>query len=306
MNFCTKCGRPRGGAARFCTGCGAPLSNGGPAAAPATTERARPTGVPAQWPASVPPQHGAAARQPGEATRPAVSPETAPLNIAAVQGDLGVGDPAAGVPFRNPGGVPGRTKTGKAGFVLAGILAVLLVGGAAAWVATRHAGQAGHPAVGHVTRLAQSTPPRSEPSPTSPSARPSGGLVTVAPGVPLDGAEPSVVAFLDDYFAAINGHDFQRYLSLLDASLRKSETFAKFSAGYGTTADSGAMLVAFASGSGQVVAATITFTSHQSAADSATKTTCTSWQTTLYLHPQGGSYVMGATPASYRAIYRPC
>lgn len=291
MNFCTKCGRPRGGAAQFCTGCGARLGK----AAPAATERARPASVPAQWPASVPPQHGAAPWKPSE---------TAPLDIAAVQAGPDAANPAAGVPFRNSGGVPGRSRAGKGGLVLAGILAVLLACGAAVWVVTSHGRQAGHPAAGHVQ--AQGTRARPRPTATPPPARPSGGLVTVAPGVPLGGAEPAVVAFLDDYFEAINDHDFRLYRSLLDASLRKSETAAIFSSGYGTTADSGATLVGLAPGSGQAVAATITFTSHQSAADSRTKTTCTSWQTTVYLHLRGKSYVQGAPPASYRAIYRPC
>jgi hypothetical protein len=306
MNFCTKCGRPRAGAAQFCTGCGAQLGTLPPVAAPATTEQARPTGVPAQWPASVPPQHGPAARQPGEAApSDSASPDTAPLRIPAVQGGFGVGESAAGVPLRNSGSVPGRRGTGKAGFVLAGVLAVLLAGGAVVWAVTRHSGQAGRPAAGHVTRLAQGTPTRPEPTAT-PSPGFSSGLVMVAPGVPRGGAEPAVVTFLDEYFSAINNHDFQQYESLLDASLQQNETLAKFNAGYGTTADSGATLVNLAPGSGSAVAATITFTSHQSAADSPTRTTCTSWQTTLYLHPQGLSYEMGVAPSSYPATYRPC
>ena len=248
----------------------------------------------------------AGAAPPGAAPARAAPAETAPLDVAAVQGGVDVGDRPADVPFRRPGGVPDRARTGKAGFLLAGTLAVLLAGGAAAWLVIGHPRQAGGPAPGHVTRLAQATPTRPQPTSTPPSAGPSGGLVVVAPGVPLGGTEPSVVAFLDDYFTAINGHDFQQYLTLLDAPLRKSETFSKFSAGYGTTADSGATLVGLAPGSGQAVAATITFTSHQSAADSPSRTTCTSWQITLYLHPQGESYVMGVTPARYSAIYRPC
>lgn len=285
MNFCRKCGRPRGGAARFCAGCGTPL-DGAPSGAPATTEQAQPVTVPAQWPASVPPQPG----------------ETAPLDIAAVRDDLGVGDPAAGVPFRNQGSVPRRARADKAGLMLAGAMAVLVAGGTGVWAVTRHAGQAGHPAAGHAANPAPSTPARPEPT-----AAPAGdNLVMIAPGVAQGGAEPAVVAFLDDYFAAINDHDFPQYRSLLGAPLRKDETAADFRAGYRTTADSGATLVGLAPGSGQAVAATITFTSHQSAADSPTRTTCTTWQTTLYLRPKGQSYVIEEPPASYRAIYRAC
>jgi hypothetical protein len=238
--------------------------------------------VPAQWPPSVPPQ-------PGPAPLP---------GITAVHDDLGAGGPAGGVPFRNQSRVAGRARAGQPGLVLAGILAVLVVGGMSLWAVTRHAGPARRPAL--------STSAGPGPAATRPSASASDSLVRTAAGVSRGGVEPAVVALLDDYFAAINDHDFQQYRSLLGARMRKAETAAAFRARYLTTADSSATLIGLASGSGPGVAATITFTSHQPAADSPTRSACTSWQTTLYLHPKGKSYVIGEPPASYRAIYRAC
>ena len=115
-----------------------------------------------------------------------------------------------------------------------------------------------------------------------------------------------MLTFLDEYFNAINTHNYQEYLSLLDAQEQQNETPAAFRAGFRTTTDSDATLVGLTSTGTGLVAASITFTSHQAPADSATHTSCTSWDITLYLGMQGGGYVMQLPPPGYKASYRAC
>jgi hypothetical protein len=118
--------------------------------------------------------------------------------------------------------------------------------------------------------------------------------------------EHSVLAFLNSYFTAINTHNYQRYHGLLDAQQQQQVSLGQFRSGYRDTRDSRATLVALGPAGGGTVAASITFTSHQPASGSPSHTGCTDWNTTLYLRPQGGSYVITAPPASYHASYHAC
>lgn len=131
-------------------------------------------------------------------------------------------------------------------------------------------------------------------------------MVALGPGVSPSGAEPAVVAFLNNYFAAINNFDYPQYRSLLDAQLRQGLTAAQFYSGYQSVHDSNVTLTSIASAGGPTVAASMTFTSHQPPAKSASHSSCTRWRTTLYLTPTGSSYVIGSPPASYHAAYRAC
>ena len=153
-----------------------------------------------------------------------------------------------------------------------------------------------------------STSPAGSPtsSPTaSPKVSPS-PAVSVAPGVTSNTAEPAVAAFLDKYFAAINAHDYAAYSSLLDAQEQSVNTRSSFETGYGTTRDSGETLTSISDTGGGNESATVSFTSHQSAAESASQTACTSWTITLYLQPDGSSYLIGPAPAGYHASYQAC
>ena len=109
-----------------------------------------------------------------------------------------------------------------------------------------------------------------------------------------------VVAFLGTYFAAINHRDYQAYISLFDDPARPFRNEQQFLSGYQTTTDSDPTLVALAPASTGEWAATVTFISHQSPADSATHSSCTSWDITLYLGPRGNSYLIELPPAGYQ------
>jgi hypothetical protein len=54
------------------------------------------------------------------------------------------------------------------------------------------------------------------------------------------------------------------------------------------------------------LAASVSFTSHRNPADSATGTSCTTWDITLYLQTSGTSYLIGSPPPGYQARDQPC
>ena len=133
-----------------------------------------------------------------------------------------------------------------------------------------------------------------------------GGHVAVAPGVAQQVGEPQVVAFLNAYFTAINSHDYQEYRSLLDSQMRQNLTIAEFRSGYQSTTDSNGTLTDISAAGPALIGASVTFTSHQPAADSPSGTACTDWRITLFLGRQAGRYAIEAPPSGYHASYRAC
>ncbi len=129
------------------------------------------------------------------------------------------------------------------------------------------------------------------------------GTVAVAPAASQQTSAPQVAAFLATYFQAINTRDYSRYSSLFAPRLRP--TPQQFQNGYGSTHDSGAVLTEI-SPTAVGLAAAVSFTSHQQPAESATGTSCTSWDITLYLRPNGGTYRIVHAPANYHARYQAC
>jgi zinc-ribbon domain len=115
-----------------------------------------------------------------------------------------------------------------------------------------------------------------------------------------------VAAFLGTYFAAINHRDYQAYISLFDDPARPFRNEQQFLSGYQTTTDSDPTLVALAPASMGEWAATVTFISHQSPADSAVRSSCTSWDITLYLEPRGNSYLIELPPPGYQPSLVAC
>lgn len=116
----------------------------------------------------------------------------------------------------------------------------------------------------------------------------------------------SVAAFLSQYFAAINSHNYPAYIGLFAPGADPGENAQKFQVGYATTTDSNETLVALAGAANGTLAASLTFNSHQASASSASHTACTSWRITLYLVQSGTTYLISHPPVSYHASYRPC
>jgi hypothetical protein len=227
-------------------------------------------------------------------------------------------------PYQPPPHVPGTIGTPPLRRGQTAILTILLV------VVLLAVGGGAYVLVSHFTGHKLATPPSSNPtlsapatqaagtttpaspsatattSPTtSPTVSPSARVI-VAADVTANPAEPTVAGFLDRYFTAINSHDYAAYSSLLDSREQSVNTPASFNTGYGSTTDSAETLTGIAGTTGGGEAATVSFTSHQNAAESPTKTSCTSWTITLYLQPNGGSYLIGPAPAGYHASYRAC
>jgi hypothetical protein len=115
-----------------------------------------------------------------------------------------------------------------------------------------------------------------------------------------------VAAFVANYFSAINNRDFASYSALFAPSAATITSARQFKADYGSTHDSKVVLSSLTSTGSGGWAAGISFTSHQSAAESATHTACTAWNITLYLSPSGSSYLIGSPPAGYQATFRAC
>jgi hypothetical protein len=231
-------------------------------------------------------------------------------------------------PYQSPPHVPGTIGTPPLRRSQTAILTILLVvvllavgGGAYALVSHFTGHKTASPPSGNPTlsapatqaagtttpaspRATATTSPTSSPT-SSPKVSPS-ARVTVAAGATANPAEPRITAFLDRYFTAINSHNYTAYSSLLDAREQSVNTPSSFNTGYGSTTDSTETLTGITGTSAGGEAATVSFTSHQSPAESPTKTSCTSWTITLYLQPNAGSYLIGPAPAGYHASYQAC
>lgn len=345
MGFCTKCGSPRVGASRFCTKCGAQFRDQAPtdvqvakqslASAPLTEEprlQEQPARLqpPTQADESLPPpgltRH--APTLPGPVQPPSAPPAVPPSAVAApspspsamtspespdvvpgpVPPEQILREPMP--PYQSPQ-APGRGNRGTI-LIAAAVVVVLAAGGAAfAVVSSRgsghtSAGPLAHPTAGAASRVAATTAPAT-PTPTpSPTPTASPGTVQVAAGVAASSAAPQVTALLNRYFNAINTRNYAEYSSLLDAQMQADDSAASFAAGYATTEDSAETLTSITSTGSGGLAATVSFTSQQSPADSIDNSPCNDWLLTLYLVPQGNGYVITPAPSGYQPTYSDC
>jgi hypothetical protein len=225
--------------------------------------------------------------------------------------------PAAPGPAGQPSG--GR---GTAILVIVVVLVVLGAGGGA-YALTRSHGHStaqptgtpavtGPPSTGSTVQAPASPVVNASASPTaSPSvsvtASPTRtGTVQVAPGVASDAAEPQVEAYLNRYFSAINTRNYGAYQSLLDAQQQQGNSRSKFDSGFATTKDSNEVLTGIADTGGGTLTANVSFTSRQNPGDSVDGSACNNWRISLFLVPNGTSYVMTAAPAGYHASYTDC
>lgn len=152
------------------------------------------------------------------------------------------------------------------------------------------------PAAGPVTPS-----PSPSPSRTSPT-----GPVTESAAVAGKPDAPRIVTYLDQYFTAINKHDYQGYMALRGPQMSQGLTESEFDTGYAGTKDSDEILVGISSAPNGDSVGEVSFTSHQSAAESPTGTTCNKWDISLYLAPDGDSYLMDNPPSSYKSKYLAC
>ena len=159
-------------------------------------------------------------------------------------------------------------------------------------------------------------PPQQMTSPglASPSQTAAAGhTVALGPQVQGDPAAPPVRALLERYFTAINQHDYAAYRRLLDPAYDRAlagragqSPQSQFDSGYTTTHDSAETLTGISETGGRVLAATVSFTSHQNPGESVNNSSCTLWTITLYLKPQGSGYLIGAPPTGYQPTHEDC
>jgi len=331
MSFCASCGRPRDETGRFCGGCGAAYGDG--SGAPDTAqEPASPAEPTAPQPGATRTDLTAAATRvdaPGDRPDPFASwyqpkpPDAAPsgrgdnrwqptqtVQAAPAQqaGYRPAGPPpVAPAPPVAPGPPPGGPRRdGRRGlFITLAIAVVLAAGGGAYALASSLGRPASTTAATQPSPAPPSTAGRGSPASASPSPPAAPSLVAVASGVTASAAEAQVETLLSRYFDGINTRDYPQYASTLNPARLAQQPRSVFDAGYATTTDSGMTLTSLAAGASGLTA-TVTFTSHQSAATSVDKSTCNDWTLNFYLVPQGTGYLIGPAPAGYQPDYADC
>jgi hypothetical protein len=131
-------------------------------------------------------------------------------------------------------------------------------------------------------------------------------VVSLAPGVASNPAEPAVEKTLTAYFQGINTHNYAEYASSLDPQQLATQPESEFNSGYSSTSDSGMKLISLASADDGGVTATVTFTSHQAKGTGVDGSPCNNWTLNFYLVKQGDSYLKGAAPSGYQPTYSDC
>ncbi len=342
MPVCARCGQQTEAAAEFCQACAAVQQGAFPTGAAsgfgsgeavivgpgATSGLAAGTARSAGRPASGPPPAALATSlpsldrlavpaQPGELMPPASS--AAPPASSAAPPAGPAGPEVTALADADPAGraAPGQVGTAwreetsrdtrNGHWIALAVAAVVLVGTAAALTVALYASQ---PGGSRAAGAGASAPARAstKPGQTGGAAAASGGtgLISVAPAAAGSAHATAVVTFLTRYFTAINGHDYAAYRKLFRPAVRAELSAQEFSAGYGSTRDSLAVLRSVGVARAGRLDVLITFTSHQRPAGSPTHSACTRWSIRLYLVRRDGSYLLQRPPSGYRASFRAC
>ena len=210
--------------------------------------------------------------------------------------------PAAGPSGRGRGGL----------FIVLAVIVVLAAGGGAYAVANslgKHSatGSSSAPSTGSTTPAGGGSSSAGSPKQGgSPAPSPTLSLVTIGQGVTSSGAEPQVETLLSHYFHGITTRDYAEYASTLNPAEQAKQSQSTFESGYSTTTDSGMTLTSLASDGAAGLVATVTFTSHQSPAQSVDRSACNAWTLSFYLVPQGTGYLIGPAPSGYQPSHSDC
>ena len=233
-------------------------------------------------------------RQPGRRARPPMVSRPgiiAAIAVAIIAAGVGVALwLAGGSGSSRAGGAPGGARShgtdGRAGS------------------ATANPGPSGRGARSSapVTSPPASTPPVSPP----PGTGTGGSSVTVTRSAARHPQAHAIAAFLSRYFAAINSHDYQRYVALLSPEMAQRVTPRRFASGFAATADSAETLTRISPRHGGLTEAAVTFTSHQQPNAANHEEACTNWSISLFLRRTGRGYQIQLPPPGYRAGSTPC
>ncbi len=327
-SYCARCGRERDGALQYCGGCGAafteepaaPGAQGTPADPAFDQTRTVQPAAPDPFASWYQPQQPDSARRavsddPDGTWQPTQTVYSAPTRPAGFQQP----PPGSATPPYQPGspyqpGPPYQppSRGGRGGlFIALAVIAVLAAGGGAYAIAnslgTHSATQPpATPSTGSTTPAGGGSSSAASPNQagrTSPS--PATSLVTIGQGV-ASAAVPQVEALLSHYFHGINARDYAEYASTLNPAEQARQSESTFKSGYSTTTDSGMTLTSLASNGAAGLVATVTFTSHQSPAQSVDNRACNTWTLNFYLVPQGTGYLIGPHPSGYQPTHSDC
>ncbi|HEV2375930.1 MAG TPA: hypothetical protein VGS19_27655 [Streptosporangiaceae bacterium] len=189
----------------------------------------------------------------------------------------------------------------------AAVAGVWLTGGFSSSAST---GAHGHTGPTSTTQGSPTTSPSTGATSPSAGSTPSSGasnVVTASPGAASNPKEPSVIAFLGEYFTSINTRNYHKFFGLLGAQAQADISPQRFRRGYRSTRDSNETLQSLSTAANGDTVAAVTFTSHQNPADSVNQQeSCTRWQVTLWLASTGGGYVIDQPPPGYHAQDSPC
>ena len=287
MQFCTTCGRPRIGTAGICTICGTRFPEA-PAGAAETEAEAEADSGPEQRDIVT-----AGRRQPGRRARPPTVSRPgifAAIAVTIIAAGIGValwlaGGSGSSRADGGPGGAHSHGTAGQAGSATAN---------------PRPSGRGGR------SSAPATSPPASTPPPAPPGTGTRGGSVTVTRSAARHPQAHAIAAFLGRYFAAINSHDYQRYVALLSPEMAQRVTPDRFASGFAATADSAETLTRISPRRGGLTEAAVTFISHQQPNAANHEESCTNWSISLFLKRAGRGYRIQLPPPGYRAGSTPC
>ncbi len=194
------------------------------------------------------------------------------------------------------------THSGRwAAMAAAGVLGVTTV----AVVLAGHPGTADRASLAHRQTTAASMPSASLRSASVPQPTVD-GLVTIEPDVATAPHEAAVVAVLNQYFSAIDGHAYRVFERLFSPAARGELSAAMFRLRYGTTRDSAATLRSIGVIGPRQIDAVVTFTSYQQTRFSPTQASCTAWRISLHLIRSGQGYLVNTPPGGEQPSSRSC
>ncbi len=120
--------------------------------------------------------------------------------------------------------------------------------------------------------------------------------VQMSPSVRADARSAVVQELLQDYFDAINQHDYESWAHVVSSSMSAGQSSDQWTRAYATTVDSSIWVQSM---SGNPIRVKLRFTSQQdpSLAPKDLPVDCIHWTVVLQLASRGGEVVVGSTVA---------
>jgi hypothetical protein len=141
---------------------------------------------------------------------------------------------------------------------------------------------------------------------TASSAHTGNSRVSIAPAAASDPLAPAVAALLERRYTDINERNFDDYWKMYTPEYRATFNPTEVAAGYRSSADSDIRLTELSTSGDGRLAATVTFTSTQDAADAQNGQTCTHWTVGFFLKKVGSAYLIDTPPTNYHSKHSAC